>query len=115
VRPRDLTESLTWPGTWRLFGAHWRTGISEIGHALSLRALVRECRRQVPELTVADVERSAHSGVRAQAVGRDGSLIDDFLLSETPSTIHVRNAPSPAATSSLALASEIADRLDALG
>jgi 2-hydroxyglutarate dehydrogenase len=115
VRPRDLAESLTWPGTWRLFGAHWRTGISEIGHALSRRALVRECRRQVPELTVADVERSAHSGVRAQAVGRDGSLIDDFLLSETPSTIHVRNAPSPAATSSLALASEIADRLDALG
>ena len=115
VRPRDLSETLSWPGTWRLFGSHWRAGLTEIGHAVSVRSLVRECRRHLPELTVTDVQRSPHSGVRAQAVGRDGTLIDDFVLSQTPSTIHVRNAPSPAATSSLALAREIADRVDGLG
>ncbi len=77
-------------------------------------------RRRVPALR-ARAERPptssapAHSGVRAQAVGRDGSLIDDFVVETTDRAVHVRNAPSPAATSSLALAEEIADRVDALG
>jgi len=115
VRFQDLAQSLGWPGTWRVFGSFWRTGASEIAHAVSIRSFVRECRRYVPELRVADVERSRHSGVRAQAVGRDGALIDDFIVSETERTVHVRNAPSPAATSSLALAEEIADRTEALG
>lgn len=115
VRRADLWESLSWPGTWRLFRRFWRTGAAEIRHAASRRAFVAECRRYVPELTAADVEPSAHSGVRAQAVGRDGSLIDDFVVETTDCTVHVRNAPSPAATSSLALAEEIADRVDALG
>lgn len=114
VRSRDLRESLLWPGTWNVFSRFWRTGITEIRHAVSLRSFVRECRRYVPELTIADVTRSRHSGVRAQAVGRDGSLIDDFIVSETASSVFVRNAPSPAATSSLALAEEIADRVDRL-
>ena len=87
----------------------------ELAHAVSVRSFVRECRRYVPALTAADVERSAHSGVRAQAVGRDGTLIDDFVVSETAGAVHVRNAPSPAATCSPALAEEIADRLDGLG
>jgi L-2-hydroxyglutarate oxidase LhgO len=82
---------------------------------MSDRAFLRECRRYVPDLTLDDVEPSDHSGVRAQAIGRDGSLIDDFVVEATARSIHVRNAPSPAATSSLALAEEIADRLDALG
>lgn len=115
VRGRDLGQSLGWPGTWRVFRTFWRTGLVEMRHATSLRSFVAECRRYVPELRPADVERSRHSGVRAQAVGRDGSLIDDFVLSRTGRAIHVRNAPSPAATSSLALAEEIADRVDALG
>lgn len=115
VRARDLAQSLSWPGTWKVFGGSWRAGVAEVRHAVSLRSLVGECRRYLPQLGVADVERSRHSGVRAQAVGRDGTLIDDFVVSETAGTIHVRNAPSPAATSSLALAEEIADRLDALG
>jgi 2-hydroxyglutarate dehydrogenase len=115
VRARDLSESLRWPGTWRLFGRFWRTGATELRHALSRRAFVAECRRYVPELRPEDVVRSDHSGVRAQAVGRDGALIDDFVISETERTVHVRNAPSPAATSALPLAEEIADRLDALG
>jgi L-2-hydroxyglutarate oxidase len=115
VRARDLAQSLAWPGTWRLFRDFWRTGLAEIAHATSVRSFVGECRRYLPELRVADVERSPHSGVRAQAVGRDGTLIDDFVVSETGATVHVRNAPSPAATASLALAEEICDRLDALG
>lgn len=115
VRPRDLAQSLAWPGTWRVFGEFWRYGLTEIRHALSVRSFVAECRRYVPELNRADVERSPHAGVRAQAVGRDGALIDDFIVSESERTVHVRNAPSPAATSSLALAEEIADRVDALG
>ncbi|MGB3098096.1 MAG: L-2-hydroxyglutarate oxidase [Solirubrobacterales bacterium] len=115
VRARDLAQSLAWPGTWRLFRDFWRTGLAEIAHATSVRSFVGECRRYLPELRVSDVERSPHSGVRAQAVGRDGTLIDDFVVSETGATVHVRNAPSPAATASLALAEEICDRLDALG
>jgi len=93
----------------------WRTGLTELRHAASIHSFVAECRRYVPELRRADVERSAHAGVRAQAIGRDGSLIDDFVVDETERAVHVRNAPSPAATASLALAEEIADRVDALG
>ncbi len=115
VRARDLAQSLAWPGAWRLFRDFWRTGLAEIAHATSVRSFVGECRRYLPELTVSDVERSPHSGVRAQAVARDGTLIDDFVVSETGATVHVRNAPSPAATASLALAEEICDRLDSLG
>lgn len=115
VVPRDLRESLAWPGTRRMMRRFWRTGLTEMRHAVSIRSFVSECRRYVPELQVSDVERSRHSGVRAQAIARDGSLIDDFVVSETERAVHVRNAPSPAATSSLALAEEIADRVDALG
>jgi L-2-hydroxyglutarate oxidase len=114
VRARDLTESLAWPGTWRLFGRFWRTGVDELRHLVSRRSFVAECRRYVPDIAFADVERCDHSGVRAQAVSRDGNLVDDFVVASTAHAVHVRNAPSPAATSSLALAEEIADRLDAL-
>jgi (S)-2-hydroxyglutarate dehydrogenase len=114
VLPRDLGESLGWPGTRRMMRRFWRTGLVEIRHAVSLRSFVAECRRYVPELELADVQRSSHAGVRAQAIGRDGSLVDDFVVDETERAVHVRNAPSPAATSSLALAELIADRVDAL-
>jgi (S)-2-hydroxyglutarate dehydrogenase len=80
--------------------------------AASRRAFVAACARYVPDLRAADVE-GGPAGVRAQAVGRDGALVDDFVLSEAAGTLHVRNAPSPAATSSLALASLIADRATA--
>lgn len=115
VVPRDLRESLAWPGTWRMMRRFWRTGVTELRHAASLRSFVAECRRYVPELGRDDVERSVHAGVRAQAIARDGALVDDFLVDETERAVHVRNAPSPAATSSLALAELIADRVDALG
>lgn len=110
-RPRDLAQTLAWPGTWRLARRYWRTGVEELRHGLSRRSFVSELRRFVPELTPADV-LGGHSGVRAQALGRDGSLIDDFVVSRTERALHVRNAPSPAATSSLALATRIADMLE---
>ena len=101
-------RSLRWPGTWRVMRRFWRTGLIEMQHAVRPRAVVAAARRFVPELRPGDVER-AWSGERAQAVGRDGSLVDDFVFSQTPTSLHVRNAPSPAATSSLAIASHIAD------
>jgi 2-hydroxyglutarate dehydrogenase len=103
-------RSLAWPGTWRLMRRFWRSGLEEIGHAASRRRLVAAAQRFVPELTSADVE-PAWAGYRAQALRRDGGLVDDFVFSETESTLHVRNAPSPAATASLAIARHIADRV----
>jgi 2-hydroxyglutarate dehydrogenase len=109
--PRDLRETLGWPGTYRMARKWWRTGARELRHAVSRRALVRDGARYIPELTPDDV-LPGPAGVRAQAVGRDGSLIDDFVVSETERALHVRNAPSPAATASLALARLIADRVE---
>jgi 2-hydroxyglutarate dehydrogenase len=112
VRARDLGQTLGWPGTWRLARRHWRTGLREMRHAASPRAFAAEAARLVPELRGAKVTPGP-AGVRAQALGRDGKLIDDFVVHRTERAIHVRNAPSPAATSSLALARLIADELDA--
>lgn len=109
VRLRDLAETAGWPGTWRMTVRHWRATGREIRHALSARALVAEAARMVPGLDIGDVEPGP-SGIRAQALGRDGRLIDDFLVERIGAGVHVRNAPSPAATSSLALARLIADR-----
>jgi 2-hydroxyglutarate dehydrogenase len=104
-----LVGGLRWPGTWRVARRFWRTGLQELRMAASRRAFVAACARYVPELRAADVE-GGPAGVRAQAVGRDGALVDDFVLSQTEVTLHVRNAPSPAATSALALGELIADR-----
>jgi 2-hydroxyglutarate dehydrogenase len=113
VRPRDAKDALTWPGTWKVVRRFWKTGRDELRMAVSHKAFVAACRRYVPDLEPGDVQRSdGPAGVRAQAVGRDGALVDDFLLQEAEGALHVRNAPSPAATSSLALASMIADRLE---
>jgi (S)-2-hydroxyglutarate dehydrogenase len=109
--PRDLRDTLAWAGTYRMARRWWRTGLSELRHALSAKALVKDGARYIPELTPDDV-LPGPAGVRAQALGRDGSLIDDFVVSETERALHVRNAPSPAATSSLALARLIADRVE---
>jgi len=108
VRGRDMLDTLTWPGTWRMFGRWWRTGVTELRHAALRSTLVHAAARYVPELRPADVE-PAFAGVRAQALGRDGRLIDDFVFSATDRALHVRNAPSPAATASLAIARYVAD------
>ena len=112
VRGRDLAQTLGWPGTWRLVAHHWRYGLAEIRAAASHRAFVAELRRFVPELQPDDV-LPGPAGIRAQALARDGRLVDDFAVSRTERALHVRNAPSPAATSSLALARLICDRAEA--
>jgi (S)-2-hydroxyglutarate dehydrogenase len=106
-----LVGGLRWPGTWRVMRRFWRTGVNELHMAVNRRAFVAACARYVPELRVGDVT-GGPAGVRAQAVGRDGALVDDFVFSEAAGTLHVRNAPSPAATSSLAIADLIADRVE---
>jgi (S)-2-hydroxyglutarate dehydrogenase len=112
ARPRDLASTLGYPGTWRLAARFRRTAVRELRTAFSRRAFVAELRRFVPELSVADV-LAGPVGIRAQALGRDGSLIDDFVVHRTERAVHVRNAPSPAATSAVALASLIADQAEA--
>ncbi len=111
IRWRDLGSNLAWPGTWRLVRRFWRTGLGELRHATSRRSFVAELRRFVPELDVGDV-LPGPSGIRAQALDRDGRLVDDFVVHRTERALHIRNAPSPAATSSLALAKLIADQAD---
>jgi len=111
VRPADLGATLAWPGTWRMARRWWRTGLSEMGYAANRTAFVRAAQRYVPELQPADV-LPGPSGIRAQALARDGALVDDFVISHTGRALHVRNAPSPAATSSLAIARLIADRAE---
>ncbi len=112
VRRRDLGSSLRWPGTWRMARRFWRTGLSEMRYAASPRALVQAAARFVPELRLDDVT-DGPAGVRAQALGRDGTFVDDFVFSRTGRALHVRNAPSPAATSSLAIARMVADEAEA--
>jgi 2-hydroxyglutarate dehydrogenase len=106
----DLGATLRWPGTWRVMRRWWRTGFTEIAHALSRGLLMREASRFVPALGAQDV-RAGPRGYRAQAVGRDGALVDDFLVARTGRAVHVLNAPSPAATASLAIAELIASEV----
>ena len=110
VNPRDLWDTVSWPGTWRLIRRHWRTGATELSRSLRESAFARDAARYVPELRPGDAVRGP-VGVRAQAVDRDGTLVDDFRLSGTGRVVWVRNAPSPAATSSLAIAEELVGRL----
>jgi len=107
----DVWDALGWPGAPRLFRRYWRVGMAEIHRTLSKRAFIEEARRYVPELAASDTVR-ARAGVRAQAVDRDGTLVDDFRLGIDGPVLWVRNAPSPAATSSLAIAEEIVERAE---
>ncbi|MQA97097.1 MAG: L-2-hydroxyglutarate oxidase [Streptosporangiales bacterium] len=109
VRPADLRDILTWPGSPRLAARHWRTGVKEVWGSLVKRAFVAEARRYVPELTATDLTQ-APGGVRAQAVDRRGELVDDFAIDTSDRIVLVRNAPSPAATSSLAIAKYVVER-----
>jgi L-2-hydroxyglutarate oxidase len=92
----------------------WRTGLRELGAANSPRVLVHEGRRYLPSLRTADV-RPGPAGIRAQAMGRDGALLDDFLFVRTGRALHVLNAPSPAATASLAIGDFVAAELERPG
>ena len=111
ARTRDIRSIAGWPGFWRMARTHWRTGIVEVRGSLSVRAYMKAASRYVPEIGAADVARGG-AGLRAQAVDRDGSLVDDFRISQNSSITSVRNAPSPAATSSLAIAQYVVDRME---
>ena len=110
VNPRDLAETLTYPGFWKLAVKYWRIGADEMWRSFSKRAFVRAAQRLVPEIEPQHFEW-APAGVRAQAVGHDGTMVDDFVISETDRVINVENAPSPAATASLNIGRLVVDRL----
>ena len=103
----DAASTLAYPGFWQLAARHVRMAAAEVWRDVSRRAFVRDIQRLVPAVTTADV-RFGPSGIRAQALGRDGRLVDDFVFAGTPHVLHVVNAPSPAATSSLAIGAHIA-------
>jgi (S)-2-hydroxyglutarate dehydrogenase len=107
---KDLAGTLRWRGFRRLARAHWRAGLQEMRTSVSRVRFVAGAREYLPELTTADVV-AAPAGVRAQAVDPDGGLVDDFRISTTGPVVSVRNAPSPAATSALAIADHIAGQL----
>jgi L-2-hydroxyglutarate oxidase LhgO len=109
VRLRDVWDAVSAPGFRRLARRHWRTGAGEVVRDWSRRLLAREARKLVPALRSRDLS-SGPAGIRAQALTPDGALVDDFVFDGDDRIVHVRNAPSPGATSSLAIGDEIAER-----
>ncbi|HEX6261685.1 MAG TPA: L-2-hydroxyglutarate oxidase [Actinomycetota bacterium] len=110
VNLRDVASTLRFGGFWRMAARHWRTGLEEVTLDLSKRAFLKACRRYLPELERQDILPGPF-GVRAQAVNRDGSLEDDFSLPESHGVLHVRNAPSPGGTASLAIGRTLGERV----
>ena len=108
VNPREFLRTLSFPGFWHLTKRYWRMGMQEFFRSVSKQAFLKAARRLVPEIQKEDlVERGA--GVRAQAVDRKGRLLDDFLISSSNNAVHVRNAPSPGATASIAIGRHVVD------
>jgi L-2-hydroxyglutarate oxidase len=107
VNLADTFGMLAYRGFWAMARRYWRTGLYEVYRSFSRRAFLHALQRLVPELQEEHMV-SGGSGVRAQAVSPDGSLVDDFKITEAPNAIHVLNAPSPAATASLAIGRHIA-------
>ncbi|MEX2286525.1 MAG: L-2-hydroxyglutarate oxidase [Planctomycetaceae bacterium] len=110
VNLRDLFESLTYPGFLRMTAKHWKMGLGEMWRSISKRAFVAALQRLMPEIRADNLE-PAPSGVRAQALSRDGNLVDDFLIETNDRVINVINAPSPAATAALNIGQIIVDKL----
>ncbi|GGR79921.1 hydroxyglutarate oxidase [Streptomyces aureoverticillatus] len=110
IHPRELAGTLGWPGSWQIARRHWRYGAGELRRSLSKGAFTEAVRRLLPAVRAEDLVPAA-AGVRAQAVLRDGTLVDDFLIREGPRAVHVLNAPSPAATASLPIGREVARRV----
>jgi L-2-hydroxyglutarate oxidase LhgO len=106
VSPRDVVETLRWPGFWRLVRSHWRAGSREAWESLTPRAFAEQARTFVPDLRVTDLAPGP-AGVRAQALDRRGRLLEDFVVERRGEVVLVRNAPSPAATSALAIAEHL--------
>jgi (S)-2-hydroxyglutarate dehydrogenase len=110
INLRDLVESLTYPGFIRMAAKNWKTGCGEMWRSFSKAAFVKALQRLIPEVRSEHLKH-APAGVRAQALGRDGKLLDDFLIQETERVVNVCNAPSPAATAALNIGNLIVDRL----
>ena len=102
----DTIEALLYKGTWKLFFKHWRFGLNEYKRAFSKRLFLKQLQRMCPSLTMEDI-KPGRSGVRAMALGDSGDVIDDFKIEYQNSSIHVLNAPSPAATACLAIGDEV--------
>jgi L-2-hydroxyglutarate oxidase len=107
---RDVMEMLTFPGFWKVMRANLRTGLGEIKDSLYKRGYLQRVRKYCPGLTAADLQ-PCPAGVRAQAVMKDGSLVHDFLFAESGRSLHVCNAPSPAATSAIPIGSYLCDKI----
>lgn len=110
VRPADVANYMAFPGFWKFARGHRRAGAVELRNSLWKRGYLRECRKYGPSLQLSDLIRHG-VGIRAQTLVADGTMVDDFLFAETPRTLHVCNAPSPAATSAMPIAEEIVGRL----
>ncbi len=110
VSAKDTWESLRWPGAGPLAKKHWRMGVDEISASLVKALYYRKARRFIPELRMSDLTAKTAAGVRAQAWGRDGALLDDFAVDQVGPVTLLRNAPSPAATSCLAIADYLTDK-----
>jgi L-2-hydroxyglutarate oxidase len=106
---RDFFETMTFPGFWRLAWRHAGQGLEEMARSLSKARFLRSMQKLLPAIRAEDIVPS-QAGVRAQALCRDGSLVDDFLITQSRNAIHVCNAPSPAATASLEIARAIVER-----
>jgi L-2-hydroxyglutarate oxidase LhgO len=112
IVPDELLEALRYPGFQKLAAKYWQTGLAEMVRDFSKMAFLRSLQKYIPSLSAGDLELGP-SGVRAQALAPDGTLVDDFVFDvQGTQVIHVRNAPSPAATSSLAIARLIADKAE---
>ncbi|MGD9791673.1 MAG: L-2-hydroxyglutarate oxidase [Phycisphaerales bacterium] len=105
---RDLADMARYPGFWKLINRHWRTGMMEARRSLSKELFLGALRKLIPDLGLEDIT-PGRAGVRAQAVEADGGLVDDFRIIRGGGMVHVLNAPSPAATASLAIGATIAD------
>ncbi len=111
IRPGELLESLRYSGFLKLAGRHWRMGLGEVHRSFSKAAFVRALQRLIPSIH-ADFLKPCRAGVRAQALTRDGAMVDDFLWVTDERMVHVCNAPSPAATASLEIGRAIVDRVE---
>jgi (S)-2-hydroxyglutarate dehydrogenase len=108
VSAKDTVKMLSYPGFWKMVSKYWKTGLGEMYRSISREAFVKALQKLVPEVRLQDVH-PAGSGVRAQAVATDGSLVDDFRIVETERMVHVLNAPSPGATASISIGKTIAE------
>lgn len=112
VSPRDIMETVAFPGLWKMCRKHWREGFGEMHRSLSKQAFHRALQRLIPEIRLEQLEHGG-AGVRAQAMERSGAMVDDFRIQESDRMVHVLNAPSPAATASIAIGRHIAAIIEA--